>query len=389
MALEMFNYDWAELKERFADHAQINIPEPKIIRERKNMSNVPIINCIGIEFETESLIPGTLPREFRNDWNEDHDASIESFAWRKNGVVYKTQVANGQRIKLGTELVSTILYSEKEEFKNIIRNILNWVQEQGELEESFRAGIHIHVSMPTHIRIVKNIINLGAHLEQVFFYLGGMGYQFRGIQNDCTYCRPITKFGPSCVKYDRSGIQCFNIKDLLEAKDLQDFWYKYGGIDMNSVMGKYNPMRYTWLTLYPLLTKGTIEFRIFNKTLNYYYLTAIIEFVKKFCEVALMGSFEFPENSIYDKHTKNGVLKTLYEFSKYVNLDDSTLSILSKIIQRTPEITLEPKYFWSHLLYTKYNKLESLPWSYYVPTKISKTIIFEPKFVDIHRLGDE
>lgn len=352
------------------------------------MRNYPIIDSIGLEVETELMIQGNLPLHLRQYWHEDHDASIESYGYQKNGLLYNKPIPNGRKIKLGSEIVSGVMDSTSERTNIAIKQLLGWIAENGETQESFRAGIHVHICMPNKLGIQKNLINLAAYLEQVFFYIGGMGYEHRGIQNNFTYCRPITKYGPSCVKYGRDATQCFKIEELLNAISNEHFWDMYGGINPDNPPNKYIPQRYTWFTLYPLLTKGTVEFRIFNKTLNFYFLRAAIRLCQEVCSFSLNNNVNLPENSIYSPHTKDSVLNTLSEFSLMVGLDSGTVNTLIKIIQRTPQIIIKPEYYWTHLMFTKFNRLETLNWRNHSPQKIKRDGILVPKFVDIHNLNE-
>ena len=43
-------------------------------------------------------------------------------------------------------------------------------------------------------------------MEDVFYYIGGQGYEYRGaVVNESQYCRPITEWGPQCVEVGSSG----------------------------------------------------------------------------------------------------------------------------------------------------------------------------------------
>lgn len=350
----------------------------------EKMPPYPILTSIGVEIEIEDVQLESIPRNIREFWHLEHDASCEKYIYRKGNLFYAKNIDGSNKVKTGGELVSSVIDTEDKSYLRKIEELFQFLTENGESYNSFRAGTHIHVSFPVSTEILKNIVGLAAHLEQVFFYLGGMGYTFRGLNNNCTYCRPITKFGPSVVSNINTGklSQVFSVESLLQAENVKDFFLRYGGIDKNNPPGKYNPMRYNWITLYPLLTKGTIEFRIFNKTLNPYYLFSVIEFCQEFAKFALRGGKDLEQNSIYDVHTKEFVLKTLLEFCGNAGMDYSTISILKKIVMNTPQIMLDKNYYWTHLRYTKFNKVEVMDLKYEHPVVKAE----RPNFVDIHNL---
>jgi hypothetical protein len=193
---------------------------------------------------------------------------------------------------------------------------------------------------------------MSAHLEQVFFYLGGMGYTNRGIYNDFAYCRPITKTGPIVTATSNGQGQCFVLDDLYNSKSVREFFYKYGGMTVGNPPGsKYVPIRYHWITLYPLLTYGTVEYRIFNKTMNPNYLYTIVKFCQLVSNEMLSGTKELPENSIFSPHDKGSVIRTLTSFINKFELDlnECEIKTLISIIERTPDIKLKQEYIYTHL----------------------------------------
>jgi len=364
-------------------------------------ANVEMGRNIGIEIEVEN----TTPNVVRNNpavadyFSNTHDASIESDATflSNSGIVSRrnnlTFMRSGNKT-IGVEFVSRILDGESEqEVLSALKCITYALEDAGEPDESYRAGIHVHVSMAYNLRVLKSIIRLGRHLEQVFFYLGGMGYKFRGMENGCAYCRPITKWGPAVVRLnDVYWGQCFNIPALLEAKNTDEFWARYCNA-ANWVDDRYIAVRYHWLNLAAILQKGTLEFRVFNKTLNPFYILAIANFCRSFCNYAFASSYQtikddslIKENSIYDKHSQKGILETLDEFCGIAEVDESTKQTLISIITRTPPIEIAPVFMTTHLrecaaYFSRNNTFQ------YFPPIVKEAV--KPKVVDIHTLrGD-
>lgn len=356
-------------------------------------SRYPLLNSFGVEIETEGILRGNLPSNLRNSFSEDHDASIETPGIRINPENHSQffedpegLVSSFPKATIGSELVSRVLNVENTDDKQSIFKLCGWLCENGESHESFRAGIHVHISMGYDQKILMNLVKVTAHLEQVFYYLGGMGYEFRGLQNDFTYCRPITKFGPSVIKGSKY-FQAFTTNKLLATANERNFFDAYGGINIENPPGKYYPIRYNWFTFYPLLSKGTVEFRVFNKTLNPQYIWSAILLSRKVCEVSLKTNhlLDLAENSIYDDHSKDHVLRTFINFAEMYGLDDRTIRTIAMIIERTPEIKPEQTYVFTHLPADRFSMNYQYTEPYYIGTRIVK----EPNFIDSHRLARE
>ena len=307
-----------------------------------------------------------------------------------------------KKTKVGFELVTSIIKSNEGDILKDLIKITQALASAGESAQSFRAGIHVHINMGTNLKILKKIIELGSHLEQVFFLLGGMGYEYRGSKNDSTYCRPITKFGPPCVKTRRGFAQCFTVGELLESNNSTEFGEKYGDI-FNQGGNRYFPVRYTWLNLSNLFSerRGSLEFRIFNKSLNPEKIFAIMEFCRLFSQSTILESIkpsklEWEMNSIYDIKDKESVIATFNEFLETMGLDleTKTQNILIAIMNQTPleSVIHEKQYIYSHLMHLTRGDQTSQHWSgrtKYNPELIGTSQIAVPKFVDIHVLDNQ
>lgn len=365
-----------------------------------------LISSSGLEIEVEDVLPEALKKVTTETFNFNltHDASCE----RNEQFLGKYPVSNVpkrfqpylKRERVGFEIVTSIIDTDNEkEFLKDLTKITDALSSAGESQHSFRAGIHCHINMAVNTRILKKLAELGSHLEQVFFLLGGMGYEYRGSKNDSTYCRPITKFGPPCVKYKSSFAQVFNTNDLYKAQNSTEFGERYGDIFIQG--GKhYFPVRYTWLNLSRLFFErlGSLEFRIFNKSLNPEKIVAVMEFCRLFSQAAILESIKptkkWEENSIYDIKTRDNILDTFSSFIEDTGLaiGEKNLDILKVILKQTPleSIILPQKYIYSHLMYLTRGDATSNHWekSKYKPETIPSNKISVPKFVDIHVLEE-
>jgi hypothetical protein len=355
--------------------------------------SLPLGGTVGIEFETENISPGEVSG-LGGSWEGTHDASIEmdtsrcrtGFPLRNSGFLGKL----GDRHVMGVELVSGVYNLDQESPEEDIHTLTKWLSERCEPAQSFRAGIHVHVGLPSYnLDFLKSYVAWGSHLEALFFMIGGMGYRFRGELNDSAFCRPITGNGPLVVPHGRRLVKCFDSSDLMNAKSIGDFWYRYGNSSWTSSPTRYVPQRYVWLNFYSILAHHTLEFRVFNKTLNPAYILAIVELCQKFTVNAIKSS-EYPTQimSAFDVRNigKPALLRRLESLGEAWRLSPRTVKVLSDIINRTPEVTLDDRLVYSHLssagIFDPTNES-------YTPRSVDSDDVFRANVVTIHSLRGE
>ncbi len=350
----------------------------------------------GIEIETENIISVNLPR----GWNISRDASIESDCYYSFG---KRITTSNRKLKfnltrkiMGSEITSPIFDYDNDDYEKEIKNICNIILSEGESLESYRGGIHIHFSFKEKkVSILKKILKLGLYLEDVFFSIGGMGYNHRGFYNDYTYFRPLTDFGPVVVPDENENYyQIYHMADVLKAKNIWEFLVRWG--DMYNLSGnRYIPIRYTWLNLYNIFTqKQTIEFRVFNKTLNYKYICMAIELCKLFVETINNNvMIENEINSLYKYREKNEIITTYNKWLNNLPVKENTYKLGLYLIEKSNLETIRPQkeYVFSHLLYHRRGNKCPYHWVelYYRPSNgIIDGDIKIPNFLDIHNLRE-
>ena len=372
------------------------------------MPNYPIIDSVGIEVEMENVRPRRFAdaRNLSSDtvqFRLTHDASCETNKDTLNGIPITTDDdlarlinMNQRRETFGGEIVSSVIDTSNPNYLKDLKRLTRILNNFGEEPESFRAGFHVHINCPLQLKILKSIVRLSRHLEQVFFLLGTMGYEFRGKKNDSIYCRPITKKGPVIVQSPKGYVPVFSLTNLLETTTIADFKSLYG--DLPNVMGmtRYVPVRYHWINLVPLWTQGSLEFRVFNKTLNPLYMKSCIEFCKKFVEYIISTSFSnlkeegfLRENSVFDSDQKGRqyIIETFLYFSERTKLDTESITSIVDILENgnMDSINLPDEYVHSHL-----NGRNPVHWagrSSYIPEIITDRIK-NPEFVDVHVLDN-
>ena len=143
---------------------------------------------------------------------------------------------------------------------------------------------------------------------------------------------------------------------------------------------------------------------MFNKSLNPYFLMAIIEFCKSFSEYAVLSSFDslkeenlLKENSIFDlkgEEDKQKIIETFDHFLELSNLrDEQIIDILYEILHTSSveSIILPKKYVFSHLIFHRQGNRCPTHWqgSRYVANEIPENKISKPKFEDIHVLRED
>lgn len=326
--------------------------------------NLSIGDYIGLEVETELITPSQASSLNRQVWKTDHDASCESDAKNMGKLVVinfpSRPTFQFSNTVLGTEIVLYPPYCIEEGTTNLLGELERFTEklaELGEPAENYRAGLHIHISMPVSLRLLKTYISVAAYLEDVFFHIGTQGYTFRGmLKNESAYCRPITQYGPPCVQVaNHHWAQVFDIESLLYAPTTALFWNRYGNVDPNREVNRYHPVRYTWFNLYALLAHGTVEFRNFNTTLNPYLIWAEILFCKAFSEYCLAAGmskdskFALPQNSIFDERSKSEIMQTFVDFCGGLDLPASVYNILGDVLQSAPQVLLPKNYIRTHL----------------------------------------
>jgi hypothetical protein len=346
------------------------------------------LDTVGIEFETTAkLSPEFFKDElFAKYFKATHDASIESPIIYLRNNMYMLESENLPQIfrhlergVSGIELVSTPLTFDKME--QAINLLTRRLCKFGAFDEEERAGIHIHCAYPISHKILISTIKLGLALESLIFHLGGMGYDFRGRVNNSIFCRPLSLFGPPVVK-NTSGewIQLLDINEVLKSEDIDSFWKYFGGIDVRNPPNRYHPVRYFYLNLFSAFLHSTLEFRIFNTTLNSDYILACIRFCQEFTNLAFQGKTPFDfVSSVYEPVMSSQEL--LDKFCSYTEIEPYWRKILFTILERTPKINIEPKFIQTHL--RDYTTIDNV-WK----AKALDTNEFYPSgFIDIHNFN--
>jgi len=360
---------------------------------------MPILaETIGFELECENICRQRISK-LPNGFNITGDASVESESLMVNGIPVVlhgiTKALKFDSGVLGTEILSSVIDTNKN-YLGTLKELCSTLLSLGESEQSKRAGMHVHISFINNIRILKSALEVGAWLEDVFFLLGGMGYEFRGIDNDATYCRPITAFGPPVVEDNNEYLYpCFSLDEVLESKDMDEFWTRLG--DLRELHGnRYIPVRYMWLNFYNIKSSQcTIEFRTWNKTLDPMAMYMAIEVCKAFAQFAIGRAYgkglPLPVNSIYHRRSKGEIIETFLSFANETGLSGHVISIALDLLEKTPisGLALPRQYTFTHLRFHRQGRKDPRHWhttSYRPNIRLDYEDVRVPEFLDSHNL---
>lgn len=379
-----------------------------------------ITDRVGIELEVEDIPQDSLPRG--NMWNITHDASTERNRLvrmkinNSYNLVYNNAITReaSRNVLLGGELVSknNLTYGEgqKEYLEKELDRTIAALIEAGESPYSYRGSTHFHVNFPIWdldsddgLHILRRAAILGANLEELFFHIGGMGYKYRGvIINNSAYCRPITGKGPQVVLCNNGGrvenVQVFILDDLLKARNMTEWWKRVGNTPREpGSVNRYHPARYTWLNLYSPILRGTLEFRVFNKSLSRMLITSALKLCQEFTYAVYsnnLTNYDLEENSIYDSTGNEQSHKLLNDFlsnlKKVVYLDNTSVKLLHLLIEKSTLLGSEfgNQYVFTHLRRYDRNSgniIYSRREGSYCPPAIEERVL-DSSFVDIHNL---
>ena len=362
------------------------------------MTNPILAETIGFELECENISSrrvNSLPNGFRTT----ADASVERDSLMINGIPVtlhgESKVLKFSSGVLGTEIVSSVIDTNTN-YLGTLKELCSTLLSLGESEQSKRAGLHVHISFINNLRILKSALEVGAWLEDVFFLLGGLGYEFRGVDNDATYCRPITAFGPPIVEDNEEYLYpCFILDEVLASNNMDDFRTRLG--DLRNLHGnRYIPIRYMWLNFYNIYSSQcTIEFRTWNKTLDPTAMYMAIEVCKAFAQFAISRAYgkclPLPVNSIYDRRSKGEIIETFLDFAIKADLSSYVLTTAMDLLEKTPisGLGLPKIHTYTHLRFHRQGRKDPRHWvhsSYRPSIRLNSREIREPEFLDSHNL---
>lgn len=130
-------------------------------------------------------------------------------------------------------------------------------------------GIHIHVDAKGFTpQGVVNLVMLIGSREQLLYKALGIG------KDRLRYCKKINEELVALIKEKKPAT----------IEDIRKYWYMESPYE--TVAGKYHSTRYRGLNLHAMFTKGTVEFRLFNSSLEPEVVKAYLQFTLALCHQA-------------------------------------------------------------------------------------------------------
>jgi hypothetical protein len=264
-----------------------------------------ICNAVGVELEGNcfSVSGGFPPRGVKlpKGWSITRDGSCTRRGPSIEGI--GVQVDGPLRDMLphhhiGGEFISPILPADPKKIKGDVEPILEILLRYGETVSTLTSThVHVYMGKLPPIYVLKNLLNMAIRLEAPLFRLSVAELlHHRGIEhNDYMYCRPLTGPGPQyIIDENLAWRQCFDLHRILEGADTtKQALRAWGRADYQP--SKWIPPRYYWLNPVPLIRQGTIEFRLFNQTLDAKNIVAWVMLCVAMVKTAYCSVFEEPD----------------------------------------------------------------------------------------------
>lgn len=202
----------------------------------------------GFFYEGGALNERDITDADQRIWRVVRDASIDAYSDEEQ-----------------CELVTPILYYQDLE---ILQELVQRLQEAGG-KVNMSCGLHIHVDAKGFTpQAIVNLVTLIGSRERIL-------YKAFGIPKDrLRYCKRIND----------ELVETILAKKPESLEQFSKDWYQESPYEV--VAGKYHSTRYHGLNLHAMFTKGTVEFRLFNSTLNTAEVKAYVQFTLALCKMA-------------------------------------------------------------------------------------------------------
>jgi len=234
------------------------------------------IEMTGLTRDEAAKVIRRALREIGKDntgWNVARDSSIEATSEAKQ--------------------VEVVTPPMKWEEIGALKHVVKRLREAG-AEVNKSCGIHVHVDGSSHTpKTVKNLVNLMARWQEVLI--------------------EALEVHPSRLSRYTRRISDIKVEEINGAKDswedIKNAWYR-GCYDNRT--WKYNETRYHTLNLHSLFYRGTVEFRLFNATLDEEKIGAYIMLAMAMNNAALKMSSRRRKKAEHQT-TKDAVRHLLWE----------------------------------------------------------------------------
>lgn len=211
--------------------------------------------------------------------NERYIPDAENRIWK---VVKDASIEAEEQMQC--ELVTPILsYGDLD----ILLDIVKRLKAAGAIV-NLSCGMHIHIDARDFTpQAIVNLVSLISSRESLI-------YKALGIAKDrMRYCKKINSELVDLIQKNKPG----------SLEELRKDWYLESPYEL--VDGKYHSTRYHGLNLHAMFTKGTVEFRLFNATLEGVTVKAYLQFALAICYMAKVHTKAFIKktNTYNEKYT--------------------------------------------------------------------------------------
>lgn len=261
---------------------------------------------IGLEIELPHVstnIQNFLRRVTQCRFEIHDDGSIRNNNLAVDGVLILPMIVNGRSIvpsgtspvdRYGLELVTSPYDAPQ---------MLQYAHEFAEVlckvNDTSRASIHAHTGQRNKSwRKVQRMCKWFYHLEAPLYRLSGLNRKHRGTQphngeeQDYNYCRPLSNSIGLDFGSRRNHLPLIDIQKLFAANTASDFLAAWGRLDIYwNNLQHWCPHRLHGINIVPMMTQGTVEYRIFNGV--YKYLPDVVGIVDALDTLAEQGDPDF------------------------------------------------------------------------------------------------
>lgn len=267
--------------------------------EMKYISRQEIASLLQEYFNTEYIyLGGTYDKYLISDGNKN---------WQ---VVSDSSLHDSNK---GCEVVTPILSYED---LDILKRVINLIGISDKVVIDEECGIHVHVGNTLFTaRTLRNLQNLLYNYEPLLF---------ESLNVDINSYRALNY----CKLSDNNFVQKLNEIKPRSLLKFADIWYKYQ-FNTKSRNNHYNETRYHNLNLHSFFNKGTVEFRLFNGTLDSDTIISYVMLCLALCCYSC-GKVSIKMNDIKYKEENN--LFRLEKFLNMIGLDDKDYPIYNAIL---------------------------------------------------------
>lgn len=365
----------------------------------------PVADTVGIELEFQNL-NGDQARQVLMNLNFDGYFGVHSDSSIVNqrarivtynqilaDISFKELTGNNSGLNSvirgsGAEVVSIpIDTTDDENWKYRISKLLDEVRNRYFEFPGEKTSVHFHInSTGLPVWAVQNVLRLWLQVEAPIYRLGigDLGIHRGELEGgkDYMYCRPVRD--PQCVTSNRGSKRLsYSVDKMLKARNLREFFWAYGNVDIDTNPHKYHPARYSAINFFSLNSIGTIEFRVFNMILDPNLLFGLIEVCQQMIRLSMGKPLEFT-----GEHTLG--YRGDYDFGQFVDnleLTPQTGLVLQKAWYNSDWCSGVADHLYTH------SSHNTIRWSDkqtpFIPPKVKSFRLYEGDNFNVYNADDD